>query len=199
MTFEETIKVATTILLSLGGGGAIVFALSSWLGKIWAERMMAQERAKFERELAELQSKLEKENQECISRLRTELEIYRDTFLKTHNDKIETYRFVFGVVSDLLADVDLVRRGKKPEGDGWDRFNRGRLKAHGYLAMLAPQNVMDAYDSLIDYIFSVLEQPNQKVNHDTWKEIRRLVYNLINLIRGDVGIDKSEVEYRGKR
>jgi hypothetical protein len=199
MTFEETIKIATTILLSLGGGGIIVFALSSWLGKVWANRIMAEERAKYERELTELRAKLEMENQESLSKIRTDLEIYRDKYLKAHNDKMGTYGFVFGVVSELLADVDLIRRGKKPEGDALDRFNRGRLKAHGYLAMLAPQNVMDAYDSLIDYIFSVLEQPAQTVNHEHWKEIRRLAYDVINLIREDVGIDKSKVEYRGKR
>ena len=190
MTFEETIKIATTILLSLGGGGIIVFALSSWLGKVWANRIMAEERAKYERELTELRAKLEMENQESLSKIRTDLEIYRDKYLKAHNDKMGTYGFVFGVVSELLADVDLIRRGKKPEGDALDRFNRGRLKAHGYLAMLAPQNVMDAYDSLIDYIFSVLEQPAQTVNHEHWKEIRRLAYDVINLIREDVGIDK---------
>jgi len=199
MTFEETIKIATTILLSLGGGGIIVFALSSWLGKVWANRIMAEERAKYERELTELRAKLERANEESLSKLRTDLEIYRDKYLKAHNDKVGTYGFVFGVVSDLLADVDLIRRGKKPEGDALDRFNRGRLKAHGYLAMLAPQNVMDAYDSLIDYIFSVLEQPVQTVNHENWKEIRRLAYDVINLIREDVGIDKSKVEYHGKR
>ena len=199
MTFEETIKIATTILLSLGGGGIIVFALSSWLGKVWANRIMAEERAKYERELTELRAKLERANEESLSKLRTDLEIYRDKYLKAHNDKVGTYGFVFGVVSDLLADVDLIRRGKKPEGDALDRFNRGRLKAHGYLAMLAPQNVMDAYDSLIDYIFSVLEQPVQTVNNENWKEIRRLAYDVINLIREDVGIDKSKVEYHGKR
>jgi hypothetical protein len=199
MTFEETIKIATTILLSLGGGGIIVFALSSWLGKVWANRIMAEERAKYERELTELRAKLEMENQESLSKIQTDLEIYRDKYLKAHNDKMGTYGFVFGVVSELLADVDLIRRGKKPEGDALDRFNRGRLKAHGHLAMLAPQSVMDAYDSLIDYIFSVLEQPVQTVNHEHWKEIRRLAYDVINLIREDVGIDKSKVEYRGKR
>src|SRR5665213_3014699 len=120
MTFEETIKIATTILLSLGGGGIIVFALSNFLGKVWANRIMDKERAKFERELTELRLKLERDNQESVSKLRTDLEIYRDTFLKAHNDKVGTYGFVFGVITDFLADMDMIRLGKKPEGDVYD-------------------------------------------------------------------------------
>jgi len=198
MTFEETIKIATTILLSLGGGGIIVFALSNFLGKVWANRIMDKERAKFERELTELRLKLERDNQESVSKLRTDLEIYRDTFLKAHNDKVGTYGFVFGVITDFLADMDMIRLGKKPEGDVYDRFNRGRLKAHGYLAMLAPQKVMDAYDSFVEHIFTALEK-NPPNHFEDWKEMRRLAYILINAIREDVGIDKSKVEYHGKR
>jgi hypothetical protein len=199
MTFEDTIKIATAILFSLGGGGVIVLALSNWLGKVWAERVMVQERAKFERELTELRLKLERDNQENISKLRTELEIYRDTFLKAHSDKLGTYGFVCGVVSEFLADMNMVHLGQKPEGNVLDRFNRGRLKAHGYLAMLAPQAVMDTYDALIDHIFFILEKSPPNKPYEDWKEIRRLTYALINAIRKDIGIDKSEVEYRGKR
>jgi hypothetical protein len=199
MSTEEIWKTAFAILTALGGGGAIVAALSSWLGKLWAEKLMAREKNKYEAELTELRSKLERSNQESLTRLQTELGIFKDTYLKQHNDKLGTYGFAVVVISDLLADVDLIRRGKKPEVDALDRFNRNRLKAHGYLAMLAPQSVMDAYDGLIDYIFSILEQPVQNVNYDHWKEIRRLAYNLINTIREDVGVDKTPVEYHGKR
>lgn len=111
----EIWNVATAVLAALGGGGVIVAVFSHWLGKLWAERLMAKERRNHESELSELRAKLERANEESLSKLRTDLEIYRDKYLKAHNDKIGTYGFVFGVVSDLLADVDLIRRGKKPE------------------------------------------------------------------------------------
>ena len=160
---------------------------------------MQKERNKFEQELAALRSKLERENQENLSRLQTNLEIYRDTYLKQHSDKIGTYGYVFGVVADFLADLDMVRLGQKPDGNAYDRFNRGRLKAHGYLAMLAPQRVMDAWDAFVEHIFSTLEK-NQPADYPAdWKEMRRLAYILINAIREDVGVDKTPVEYHGKR
>ena len=199
MTTEEIWKTTAAILTALGGGGAIVAAFSGWLGKLWAEKLMAKEKAKYEAELAELKSQLERSNQDNLARLQTELGIFKDTYLKLHNDKIGTYGFVCGVVSDFLADMNMIQVGQKPDENFYDRFNRGRLKAHGHLAMLAPQEVMDAYDALIDEIFFILERnPPNKVQED-WKEIRRLVYILLNAIRKDIGIDKSEVAYRGKR
>ena len=199
MEFADILKVGTTVIVSLGGSGLIVFSLSSWLGKIWAERLMTQERASHEQQLAELRSRLEKSNQEELSKLKTGLEIYRDTYLKDHNDKLAIYRLAIDVISDFLADMSLIRLGQRPEGNVLDRFNRGRLKAHGYLAMLAPQKVMNAYDKLIDHIFETLEQGEQQNSHEQWKETRMLAYALLNEVRRDVGIDKSEVDYHGTR
>ncbi len=199
MTLEETIKIASAILLSLGGGGIIVFALSSWLGKVWANRIMAEERSKYERELAELRAKLEKANEESLSKLRTDLEIYRDTYLKAHNDKLTTYRIVTDIVSEFLADMHMLRLGQQPQGNFLDRFNRSRLKAHGYLAMLASQEVMDAWDGLVEFLITSLEKNPPDDMLENWKEMRRRAYILINAIREDVGTDKNKIEYRGKR
>lgn len=40
---KEIFEVAGAILFSLGGGSVIIFALSSWLGKIWAQRIINKE------------------------------------------------------------------------------------------------------------------------------------------------------------
>lgn len=40
---KEVFEVAFAIIISMGGGGAIIFALSSWLGKIWAQRIINKE------------------------------------------------------------------------------------------------------------------------------------------------------------
>jgi hypothetical protein len=199
MATEEIWKTAGAVLAALGGGGIIVAAFSGWLGKLWAEKLMAKEKAKYENELAELKSRLERSNQDGVARLQTDLGIFKDTYLRQHNDKIGTYGYVFNVVSEFLADLDMIRLGKKPDGDAYDRFNRGRLKAHGYLAMLAPQKVMDAWDSFTDHIFTTLEKSQANNYQDDWKEMRQRAYILINAIREDIGIDKSPVEYRGRR
>lgn len=44
-------NVAAAVIVSLGGGGAIVLALSSFLGKVWASRILEAERAKYAKDL----------------------------------------------------------------------------------------------------------------------------------------------------
>lgn len=50
MNLEQILSVTGSILLALGGGAAIVFALSKWLGGVWANRILENERASSARE-----------------------------------------------------------------------------------------------------------------------------------------------------
>ena len=47
---SEILSLAGSILFSLGGGAVIVFALSQWLGGVWAGRILENERATLTRE-----------------------------------------------------------------------------------------------------------------------------------------------------
>ena len=47
-------NVARAIMLSVGGAGALLFFLSSWLGKVWASRILEQDKQKYARELESL-------------------------------------------------------------------------------------------------------------------------------------------------
>lgn len=62
MTIKEVLGVVVGVLASLGGGGAIVVALSSWIGKVWATRFMDQERAHHAQELEKLRGNLERQH-----------------------------------------------------------------------------------------------------------------------------------------
>ena len=66
------------ILGSVGIGGAVVAALSSWLGKVWANRLMAEEKAKYEKELERLSKHLERKNYVSKVRFDAEFAIYRE-------------------------------------------------------------------------------------------------------------------------
>lgn len=50
MSFTELLSISGSILLSLGGGAAIVFALAKWLGGVWAGRILEHEKATSARE-----------------------------------------------------------------------------------------------------------------------------------------------------
>lgn len=44
MTWEDALKIISATIISAGAGGAIIFSLSSWLGKVWANRILENER-----------------------------------------------------------------------------------------------------------------------------------------------------------
>jgi hypothetical protein len=50
MTFEELLSIVGAVLLSLGGGAAIVLGLSKYLGGIIAARILERKKAAYTRE-----------------------------------------------------------------------------------------------------------------------------------------------------
>ena len=58
---KEAFELASAIIIGLGGGGAIVFKFSEWLGNIWASRMFENERAKHEKDIEQLKLEINKE------------------------------------------------------------------------------------------------------------------------------------------
>ena len=58
MAADDVIKIGAAIMLSLGGAGVILFGLSSWLGKVWAERILTKEKAKIAEEFESFKTKL---------------------------------------------------------------------------------------------------------------------------------------------
>jgi len=60
MNTTDIWSIASAFLVSLGGGAAIVIALSTWLGKLWASRILEQEKSALQRQYAEYQNELNK-------------------------------------------------------------------------------------------------------------------------------------------
>lgn len=216
MTGTELLELSGAILLSLGGGAGIVGGFSSWLGKVWAERLMQQERqhhesalaaqrSKFERELSELQATqareieqlraaLEHSSQELLEQVRTELDVAKQKHLKGFQDKLEIYRLSANLIAELLGDIDhSLFLGKSLTPEQFDKFNRGRIAAYAHVGMIAPQNVMDSFDQLIDYLLLVSHGHAPYV----WEDVRSRALALLNEIRRDIGIDCSPIAYNG--
>lgn len=197
MDWTETFKFVAAVLISSGGGGFIVFALSNLLGKVWANRLMQNEKAEHDKQFENLRSTLESKNQKSRDGLKNSLEIFKETHLKEHTDKIAIYRSVIDIIAIMLAEFEKVGLGQQNEiaSDVIAQFSIDRLKAYGYLGMLSPQPVMDAQDAMMDKLLGVIYE-NKPAD---WNEIRGLAINFINEIRKDVGINKEPIEYRGSR
>lgn len=81
MTWEEVFKIVSSMLFSLGGGGAIVWGLSSYLGKIWAGRILQYEQSQLD--------KLKKDYENELDKLKKEHEV---KFSKLHSEKAEAIK-----------------------------------------------------------------------------------------------------------
>lgn len=78
VTLKDVFTVVAAFVLSVGGAGAIIFALSSWLGSLWAKRLMAAETARHERDLARLKADLERVIDHSSQACRQKLELSRE-------------------------------------------------------------------------------------------------------------------------
>jgi hypothetical protein len=83
MTPKEILEVALTVIASLGGGGAIVFGLSGFLGKFWADHALEKQKQEYAQlnisfshqlELASKQVQAEIDRLGHLHKLRTESE-----------------------------------------------------------------------------------------------------------------------------
>ncbi|GJL55566.1 MAG: hypothetical protein NPIRA02_26980 [Nitrospirales bacterium] len=197
MPVEDVLFIATTILASLGGGVVIVFALSNWLGKLWAERLMEKERAKHAEDLLKLRDDLQTRQNERIETLKNDLHIFKETHLKEHSEKIVIYRDVIDIVATMLSELEGIVLGKQETlpDELLKSFERKRYRAYGYLGMFAPQKVMDAQDTLMDCLLSIIYDGKTV----EWETIRNMALAFINAVRDDVGINKECIDYRGSR
>jgi hypothetical protein len=98
VTAGDVWRVALAVLASLGGGGAIVVMLSSWLGKVWANRILEQDRAHYASELERLKTDLDR-----TTRL-LQGEIEKTLFVtKTH------FETEFQILREIWQEVSVVR------------------------------------------------------------------------------------------
>jgi len=75
------------------------------------------------------------------------------------------------------------------------KYNRSWVRCYGYLSMMAPQEVMDAFDRLNDYVLKVFlgrQQPQ------SWPETRKFVLEFVNCMRRDIGLGTGDIEYHGE-
>ncbi len=195
---QGALEIAGTIIVSLGGGGLIVFGLSSWLGKVWADRLMQKEKATHDRDLEDFRAKavrrLEEEKahyERALEDFKSHLDRENKRAHQTFEERIAFYKEAMNPVIDLITESQ--RTGKLNQ-TMWLEFEKQRLATSIQFAMFASVDTSQAYDTLIDYIFDCSE--NKK--RFSWPELREYAYKVVNEIRKDVGAT-GEAIYKGTR
>ncbi|NNA55628.1 hypothetical protein [Pseudomonas koreensis] len=73
----EVLEVVSGVIISIGGGAAIIGGFSNWLGKVWADRLMEQEKSRFAKELEHEKSKLSWELEQLKNSILRETESFK--------------------------------------------------------------------------------------------------------------------------
>lgn len=58
MSWQDVLKIIATAIASVGGAGAIVWALSSFFGKMWANKLLEKQKAEYQKDIEEYKSAL---------------------------------------------------------------------------------------------------------------------------------------------
>ena len=182
MTMDDIFKVAAAIIASLGGAALLLAAFSSWLGGIWAKRMLQNERA---------------EHSKILESLKNELDLLKQKELTRHFDKLAIYKDIVHVVSEILRELEAVATSKKESisPDVEHSFALNRNKAYGYISLVSSQEVMDKYNEMIDFFIPLIYEGQKS----TWVEMRLKADSMLNAMRLDLGIQDSKITYRGGR
>ncbi|MDF0642523.1 MAG: hypothetical protein P0111_00715 [Nitrospira sp.] len=95
------INIALSVILSLGGGGLLDFALSSWLGKVWANRILESDRRRFNEELERLRGELNKAIHVHRVQFETEFKVISEIW-----EKVARVRQTMGGIRPTMDLVD---------------------------------------------------------------------------------------------
>ncbi|WP_026970934.1 hypothetical protein [Aliagarivorans marinus] len=177
MDAKVAFEIAQAVLLSVGGASIIILGLSAWLGRVWAHRLMENDRAKHQTKLTELRTKLEKDAEHGNHLLRQKIDLYKEVA----NPVIE-------LVSQALHHGALT-------GEDLKEFDSKRLETTALLAMFAPHTVFEKYNDMIDYIYDSVEGKQQW----TFNMFRDKALVFLSEVRRDVGLYQDNVTYDGSR
>lgn len=111
----QILNLAAAVIASLGSAGVMLFALSSWLGKLWATRIMEREKAELTKSIeetkAELQRSVEYEKAE-LARLHEAYTIGLQEVSTQRQDAMQRKRDVYG---QLATSLRVFLRSPSPE------------------------------------------------------------------------------------
>ena len=140
----KAFELAFAIITGLGGGSVIVLALSSWLGKVWANRILEKEKSEHAKEIEHYKSELSKELKRInaiqdkalyISKAQYDNEyiIYQEIWEKLNDCIINTRRLYTSGFNNKPEDKKELEKFQKDKNKKFiDAFNQFSLAIEKY-------------------------------------------------------------------
>ena len=164
---KDIVSIAAAIIVAVGGAGAVIIALSAWLGKVWATRIAEQERAQHATELEKYRSEL------------SELTAHRQDAVIRRRD----------IYADLAASMRVLLGKQRVASD--DQI-REFLRAYDVSFLWASEDVAIAIGSLLDAIVTNVA----KAGFVDQVRLQALYIDCLTAMRKDSGFVDTAVKYR---
>lgn len=102
MSPDVVADTISRILVYLGGGATVVFLLSSFLGKVWANRILEQDKLKYKSEL----EKVKKSYEEELEKYKDQLEREKSRYLRYSEYQFRLYNELWSYLSSLQLSAN---------------------------------------------------------------------------------------------
>lgn len=197
LNITDYFNIALSILSSLGGGVLIVYGFSNYIAKIWAQRIIQNEKYDKEKEIAKLKhdqdlliTEIKSRHDASIAELKSMLEKINTEHNLNYQEKIKLYIEITNPLSDFINKTTLANLTPADLAS----FDSQRLKLTAQLALFAPQYVFDSFNDMIDYLYSSLE-----TRTFDFHKFRTLALKFLSDARKDIGIFTDDIAYNGYR
>lgn len=102
MTTQDLIDISGSIILCFGSSSLILIGLSTWLGKIWASRILEKDKLKYGSELEEVKKDYQKE----LEAYKGYLEKSKSLFIRYSGSQFDLYNGLWGTLCKLKETVN---------------------------------------------------------------------------------------------
>lgn len=102
MKWGDVFMVITAVFGSVGGAAVLLLGCASWLGKIWASRILEKDRAKYSREMEKLRSDYGKE----LEFYKSQLEVSEKALSRYSESQFYLYNKVWSSLANLKILCD---------------------------------------------------------------------------------------------
>jgi hypothetical protein len=160
MSVKDALEVALTVIASLGGGGAIVFGLSGYLGKLWAERGLEKQRQEYSRlntefnhqlDLASRRVQMELDTLGYLHKLRTESEFQkiREMWKSISYLRISINGIPKSGLSFVSADPETEHKNSVENSYNFVKRCNETFELWSAESLSIPKNISDAVEELL--------------------------------------------------
>lgn len=120
-------EIVAAVLISFGGASVIILGLASWLGKVWANKILEQDKARYKREIEELKNNFNKE----LEYYKTQLDLAKSALSRYSENQFNLYNKLWISLCELKIAGDKL----------WDRVDEKTVLDFAVKVIAAKENL----------------------------------------------------------